>query len=84
MSLAHVVRMSVCLVVLLAVAPTALAQENSPPEKSPVPAGGSKVEDLQAETETVDAKKDAQPKDEVADKLRQKLIGAWLMAPKPG
>ena len=82
MSLAHVVRMSV-LVVLLAVGPTALAQENSPPKKSPI-AAVSKAEDLQTKTETVDAKKDAQPKDEVADKLRQKLLGAWLMASKPG
>ena len=88
MSLAHVVRMSVCLVVLLAVGPTALAQKNSSsvasPEKSPIPSDVSTAEDLQAETETVDAKKEAPPKDEVADKLRQQLIGAWLMAAKPG
>jgi len=80
MPLAHVVRLFACLVVLLTVGPTVLAQENSAPpvaaspEKSPIP----------AEAETVDTEKDTLANDEVADQLRQRLLGAWLMAPKPG
>lgn len=84
MSLKCVVGLFVCVVALLAVGPIVLGQESpsAPTTVSPVKSSINDV--LQAEAETVEAQKDAGPKDEVADELRQRLLGAWLMAPKQG
>jgi len=84
MSFTHAFGLSICFVLLLVFVPTGWAQENAAPAvEAPQSEGDEKIVVPVADAKPGEAP-DAKAKDEVAEKLRQQLVGAWLMAPKPG
>jgi len=82
MSYTQALSSSICSVILLATFSTAWAQEDAAPVVvAPQLEDGGKVAAPVAKAEDA---QDGKGEDEVAGKLRQQLLGAWLMAPKPG
>ena len=87
MTYVHALNLSMALVILLVAGPAALAQEPVAPLAESPQVETIASPDTQAKA--VDEPNSAEPakpnsEDAVAEKLRQQLLGAWLMAPKGG